>query len=136
MSEGYRCFGCGSDCDESALLMGKQAYVVSCACCGAELCPRCGHRRSLHVPRINRPLQDECEWSWDGGFVCGCSYYGADIDTEFKFAPVALGEHLGAPQSRQLDTGCLCECGAIAPRGWSRCAVCESRSRFPFGEEE
>ena len=89
------CWECGGKNEPTALLTGKPPYEKSCPNCGAELCPRCGHRHSLHTPMAANPLRDECQCSRYGDDFCGCWYYKSDVSKELEFSPLALGELLG-----------------------------------------
>lgn len=50
-----KCNLCGSQDEQFPLLSGKPPHEKECESCGAELCPKCGHRRSAH-----RPYEYDC----------------------------------------------------------------------------
>jgi hypothetical protein len=116
MRDKNRCWKCGSDKtkEHSALLLGKEPYEKECPYCGAELCPKCGHRRSAHEvhlycddvvhffhpfqkkdyygPSRNNPLQEECAIMTSETTDCHCKYYGCDIEKEMEWNIVPLHE--------------------------------------------
>jgi hypothetical protein len=49
---------------------------------------------SAHEPMLRNPLRDECQICVVETWICGCREHGTDIDRDFEFAPVALGELL------------------------------------------
>jgi len=106
--EKAKCPACGSDLDKehSALLLGKEPYKKECKCCGAELCPKCGHSREAHIQDYVNPLKNRCDITWDGAYCCECNYYGCDIDKEFKWNPIALASGTMKPvRKRRIIEG-------------------------------
>lgn len=103
-----KCWKCGSDLSKEryALLLGLPPFEKECLNCGAELCPKCGHRRSAHVvpylehkkdidefhpfkdsglPRHYKRdnlLQERCTIMTSETTDCDCEYYSCDIDKE------------------------------------------------------
>ena len=95
MSNG-KCRSCGSKSGQTALLRGEAPYEKPCYC-GAELCPKCGHRKSAHHPwpeSCSNPLVDECQIVVVENMPCLCKHYECNIDLEFEFDPKVLGNGL------------------------------------------
>jgi hypothetical protein len=114
---GPRCGKCGSrkDKEHHAFLLGRSPYEKECPLCGAELCPKCGHRRSAHrvlylehnrgidyfhpfedngLPRHYKRdnlLQERCAIMTSETTDCNCEYYSCDIDKEMIWDIISLG---------------------------------------------
>ena len=65
-----------------------------------ETCPKCGHKRSVHLNQ-GPHVRSSCSITWDGAYVCGCSYYNEEQIEEH----LALGFVYGPKPWREPADG-------------------------------